>query len=98
MDMSRQRLILACKVGLAVLLSSVFTLNDAAYDFTSNGSWATVTVVIVMQSTLGSTTNKAIQRCLGTIFAAASSAKFPDPAGGGMLLPQGKRVGVSPFS
>ena len=55
---SRRRLILAAKVGVAVALSSLLSLVDAAYRFSDSGAWAVVTAVIVMQPTLGSTAYK----------------------------------------
>ena len=71
---SRRRLILAAKVGVAVALSSLLSLVDAAYSFSDSGPWAVVTAVIVLQPTLGSTAYKATQRFLGTVFAAAAAA------------------------
>ena len=68
---SQRRLILAAKVGIATMLTTLLTLLDGVYAFNELGAWATITVVITMQPTVGSTTNKGIQRCLGTVFAAA---------------------------
>jgi len=71
---SQRRLILAAKVGIATMLTTLLTLLDGVYAFNELGAWATITVVITMQPTVGSTTNKGIQRCLGTVFAAAVAA------------------------
>ena len=71
---SQRRLIFAFKVGIATALTTLLTLVDDAYALNELGAWATITVVITMQPTLGSTTNKAIQRCVGTVFAAAVAA------------------------
>ena len=74
MDPSQRRLIFAVKVGIATMLTTLLTLVDDVYAFNELGAWATITVVITMQPTVGSTTNKGIQRCLGTVFAAAVAA------------------------
>ena len=73
-DPSQRRLIFAVKVGIATMLTTLLTLVDDVYAFNELGAWATITVVITMQPTVGSTTNKGIQRCLGTVFAAAVAA------------------------
>ena len=73
-DSSSRRLIFAVKVGIATMLTTLLTLVDDIYAFNELGAWATITVVITMQPTVGSTTNKGIQRCLGTVFAAAVAA------------------------
>jgi uncharacterized membrane protein YccC len=74
MTEDQRRIVFALKIGAAAMISTLLTLVDAVYALSELGAWATITVVIVMQPTLGSTNNKAFQRCLGTVFAAAVAA------------------------
>ena len=69
MTEDQRRIVFALKIGAAAMISTLLTLVDAVYALSELGAWATITVVIVMQPTLGSTNNKAFQRCLGTVFA-----------------------------
>ena len=69
-----RRRVLATKTGAAVVLTALLALVDDMYTFTQSGPWAVVTVVITMQPTVGATVYKAVQRCLGTVFAAIAAA------------------------
>lgn len=53
--------------------ASLLTLADPIFDLTDTGPWAVITVVILMQQTLGATTQKAASRCRGTVVAAAAA-------------------------
>jgi Aluminium activated malate transporter len=69
--LTRVRLIHAFKVGIGVLLASMTVLVpkwDKALQ--STGSWAVITVIIVVLQTPGETANKIFNRSVGTIVGA----------------------------
>ena len=71
----RRRFWLAVKVGVAATIASLGTLVDAFDDATGGFAvWAVVTVLIVMQPTLGSTLSKGVNRLVGTVSAAGVAA------------------------
>ena len=57
----------AFKVGVSVLIASL-TVLISAWDVAlqKTGTWAVITVCIVLLPTPGDTTNKIVNRCLGT--------------------------------
>ena len=70
------RKVFASKTGLAVVLASLLSLcsGDRGGKVIDSAPWAVVTAVIVSQQTMGATAHKAVQRCVGTTFAAALAA------------------------
>ena len=71
----RRRRWFAIKVGLAAVIASLGSLVDALHDATHGfAPWAVVTVVVVMQPTLGSTLSKGVNRLVGTAAAAGAAA------------------------
>ena len=69
----RWRRVHAAKTAGAVAAASSLTLVDSIFEMTDTGPWAVITVVILMQQTLGATTQKAVNRCAGTVLAAAAA-------------------------
>lgn len=89
----RWRVIHGIKAGLAVLCASTLTLSEDVHRVTDTGPWAVITVVILMQQTVGATVQKAANRCIGTILAAAAAVltgvlcrTIPHQVGGVILL------------
>lgn len=67
----RQRLLHALKVGLGVLITSQFVLVEILNEaFQGYGAWAVITVTIVTLATPGETTQKVINRTVGTLIGA----------------------------
>ncbi|XP_027915271.1 aluminum-activated malate transporter 9-like [Vigna unguiculata] len=64
------REIFALKVGITVLLVSLFVLFEAPYQvFGSNIIWAILTAIIVFEDTVGATFNRGFNRAVGTLVA-----------------------------
>ena len=69
--MAKQRRIHALKVGIGVLLALQFVLLQPLDTyFQHTGAWAVITVAVVVLQTPGETTNKMLNRTIGTIIAA----------------------------
>ena len=72
---SCRRIWLALKVGTATGIAGLVPLFDVADSVTMGfGAWAVVTVVVVMQPTLGATLSKGVQRLVGTVIAASTAS------------------------
>ncbi|KAK7366713.1 hypothetical protein VNO80_08710 [Phaseolus coccineus] len=64
------REIFALKVGVTVLLVSLFVLFEAPYQiFGSNIIWAILTAILVFEDTVGATFNRGFNRAVGTLVA-----------------------------
>ncbi|BAU00610.1 hypothetical protein LR48_Vigan401s002700 [Vigna angularis] len=64
------REIFALKVGVTVLLVSLFVLFEAPYQvFGSNMIWAVLTAILVFEDTVGATFNRGFNRAVGTLVA-----------------------------
>ncbi|WVZ85582.1 hypothetical protein U9M48_032494, partial [Paspalum notatum var. saurae] len=65
-----RRVVYSLKVGLALTLVSVFYYIRALFDgWGSSTIWAVITVVLVMEFTVGATLRKGLNRLLGTLVA-----------------------------
>ena len=89
----RRRFWLALKIGSAAVVASLFSIVDSLNQLTGGSApWAVVTVVVVMEPTLGATLSKGTNRIIGTVSAAGAAAL----AGYGtkMLLPSPYDAGL----
>uniref|UniRef100_A0A2N9ILS2 Aluminum-activated malate transporter n=1 Tax=Fagus sylvatica TaxID=28930 RepID=A0A2N9ILS2_FAGSY len=65
-----QKVIHGAKVGLALLIVSIFYYNQNLYDGVGGyATWAIMTVVVVFESNVGATLSKCINRATGTFLA-----------------------------
>uniref|UniRef100_A0A2N9GXU3 Aluminum-activated malate transporter n=1 Tax=Fagus sylvatica TaxID=28930 RepID=A0A2N9GXU3_FAGSY len=65
-----QKVIHGAKVGLALLIVSIFYYDQSLYDGVGGyATWAIMTVVVVFESNVGATLSKCINRATGTFLA-----------------------------
>lgn len=55
------------------MFTSLLTLVESAHALTDTGGWAIITVLVLMQQTVGATMAKTANRCCGTILAGAGA-------------------------